>query len=226
MTPRERWLIALWPFVHAWLPSPPGRVLEIGCGPLGGFIPALRRGGYDAVGIDPEAPEAPGYHRIEFERYDTPQPADGAVACTSLHHVADPDDVLDRVQAVLRPGGGLVVVEWAWERFDQATAQWCFTRLAPPSLAAEPGWLHRRHEEWAASGQPWNVFLRTWAETEGLHQGREILRGLDVRFDRQMCSYGPYFFPDLADVSEADEQAAIDDRRIQATGIRYVGRLR
>jgi SAM-dependent methyltransferase len=226
MTPEERWLAAVWPFIHAWLPSPPGMVLEIGCGPLGGFVPALRRGGYDAVGIDPQAPEAPGYHRIEFEQYDVPQPADCVVACTSLHHVADPDDVLDRVSTALVPGGALVVVEWAWERFDEATAHWCFARLAPPSPAAEPGWLQRRRDEWVASGQPWSVYCRTWAENEGLHGGGEIVRGLDARFDRQLCSYGPYFFPDLADVSEADEQAAIDARQIQATGIRYAGRLR
>jgi hypothetical protein len=41
-----------------------------------------------------------------------------------------------------------------------------------------------------------------------------------------MCVFGPYFFGDLADMTEADEQAAIDARQIQATGIRYVGRRR
>jgi SAM-dependent methyltransferase len=143
MTPDERWLAAVWPFVRAGLPSPPAAVLEIGCGPLGGFVPALLRDGYDAVGVDPEAPEGPGYHRIEFEEYQSPRPVDGVVACTSLHHVADLGDALDRVGVVLVPDGALVVVEWAWERFDEATARWCFGRLAPPDSAAEPGWLHR-----------------------------------------------------------------------------------
>jgi hypothetical protein len=32
---------------------------------------------------------------------------------------------------LLVPGGVLVVVEWAWERFDEATARWCFARLTP-----------------------------------------------------------------------------------------------
>ena len=54
------------------------------------------------------------------------------MACTSLHHVADLGDVLDGVGAALAPDGALVVVEWAWERFDEATARWCFARLAPP----------------------------------------------------------------------------------------------
>jgi len=39
-------------------------VVDIGCGPLGGFVPMLRAKGYDAVGIDPRAPEEPHYRRV------------------------------------------------------------------------------------------------------------------------------------------------------------------
>lgn len=223
MTPDERWLAAVWQFVRAGVPSPPATVLEIGCGPLGGFVPALRRGGYDAIGVDPEAPEAPGYHRMEFEQYQSPQPVECVVACTSLHHVADHDDVLDRMHTALTPDGTVVVVEWAWERFDEATARWCFARLAPPAPATEPGWLHRRRDQWASSGQLWDAHCRAWATAEGLHTGQELIQGLDARFDRRLCRYGPYFFADLSDTTEADEQAAIDAGQIQATGIRYVG---
>lgn len=226
MTPDERWLAALWQFVRAGVPSPPATVLEIGCGPLGGFVPALRRDGYDSIGVDPEAPEAPGYHRMEFEQYQSPQRVECVVACTSLHHVADHDDVLDRVDTTLTPDGTVVVVEWAWERFDEATARWCFARLAPPAPATEPGWLHRRRDEWASSGQHWDAHCRAWATAEGLHTGQELMRALDARFDPRLCLYAPYFFADLSDTTEADEQAAIDAGQIQATGIRYVGRRR
>ena len=30
------WLAATWPFVRGQLPPPPGRVIELGCGPVGG----------------------------------------------------------------------------------------------------------------------------------------------------------------------------------------------
>jgi hypothetical protein len=53
---RERWLGALWPFVREWLPDAPARVVEIGCGSLGGFVPRLEQAGYEATGIDPKAP--------------------------------------------------------------------------------------------------------------------------------------------------------------------------
>ena len=75
MTSDERWLAAVWPFVRDRLPAPPGAVVEIGCGPLGGFVPMLRSAGYDATGVDPEAPDGPWYRQVEFERYELPGPA-------------------------------------------------------------------------------------------------------------------------------------------------------
>jgi SAM-dependent methyltransferase len=221
MTPNDPWLGAVWSFVRDQLPPAPVRVLEVGCGSLGGFVPALLDAGYHAVGVDPEVPEGPGYRQIEFERYKPPQPVDCVVASLSLHHVADLDAVMDRLGALLVPGGALVVVEWAWEQFDEATARWCFARLAPPDPGKEPGWLHKGQERWTASGQPWDDFLRSWATEEGLHPGEDIVRGLDARFHRQLYVEGPYFFPDLADTSEAEEQAAIDAGQIRAGGIRY-----
>ncbi len=224
MTPDERWLAAVWPFVRASLPAAPARVLEVGCGPLGGFVPVLHAAGYEATGVDPEAPQGPGYSRVEFERHDMPGPADAIVACTSLHHVADLGEVLDLASAALVPGGLLVVVEWARERFDEATARWCFGRLPRP--AGEPGWLHRRCAQWRDSGRPWDAYFCSWAEAEGLHAGQDVLRELDTRFDAEAITYGPYFFPDLTGISEADEQTAIDGGQIQANRIQYVGRRR
>ena len=135
MTPGERWLAATWPFVRSGLPAPPARVVDLGCGPLGGFVPMLRAGGYDAVGIDPQAPEEAHYQRIEFERADLPQQVDAVIASTSLHHVADPAQVIDRMTSTLIGGGAVVVVEWAWEKFDEQTAEWCFERLERQLLA-------------------------------------------------------------------------------------------
>lgn len=182
----------------------------------------MRGAGYDAVGIDPQAPEGPWYQRVEFEANAPPRPARAVVACTSLHHTADVRPVLDLANAALAAGGTIVVIEWARERFDQATAQWCFDRLPRPP--AQPGWLQERCDEWRASGQRWDVYCSAWARAEGLYAGQDIVRELDARFDRQMLSYGPYFFADLADVTEADEQTAIDAGHIQANRIVYVGR--
>jgi hypothetical protein len=196
----------------------------VGCGSLGGFVPSLLAGGYDAVGVDPEAPEGPAYHAMRFEEYESPQPIDCVVASVSLHHVADLDKVLDLVASALVSDGALVVVEWASERFDEATARWCFSRLAAPSPDSQPGWLQRHRDTWVTSQQPWDSYFSTWVSEEGLHPGNQIIGKLEDRFERRMQTVGPYFFPDLADTTEAEEQSAIDAKRIQATGIRFVGR--
>jgi len=186
-------------------------------------VPAARALGYAAEGVDPQAPDDSGYHRVEFEQYQPAERVEAVVACTSLHHVADLDPVLDHVRDTLRPGGVLVVVEWARECFDGATAEWCFARLASD---ADAGWLHRHRDQWRASGLPWPDYLASWATTEGLHTGEQILAGLDTRFERRLSGVSPYLFPDLADTTEADEQAAIDTGTIQAGGIRFVGQPR
>jgi tRNA-Thr(GGU) m(6)t(6)A37 methyltransferase TsaA len=218
-TAKQRWLSALWPFVQEHLPPAPSRVLEIGCGPTGGFVPAMREHGCDAVGVDPAAPSGPEYHQTEFENYRSTAAADAIVACTSLHHVSDLGRVLDRAAAALAPGGVLIVVEWAYERFDEATARWCFDRL--PNGGAE-GWLHSHRQLWLASGQPWHAYLDDWARREGLHTGPAIVQALRARFDTRLLTEAPYFFPDLHPIGETDEQAAADSGEIQATGIRYI----
>jgi SAM-dependent methyltransferase len=223
MEPEGPRLAAWWPFVSAHLPAPPARVLEIGCGPAGGFVPALRDAGFDAVGVDPHAPDGADYDQVEFERYVLAGPVEAVVACTSLHHVADLGAVLDQVVASLAPGGTLVVLEWAWERFDAPTAEWCFAHLEPLGAGDDPGWLHEHRARWAESGLSWGDYLRGWAAAEGLHTGCAQLAALSQRFATRLCAEAPYFFGDLAGFDEPAEQAAIDSGHIQPNGIRYVG---
>jgi SAM-dependent methyltransferase len=198
-------------------------IVEIGCGRLGGFVPKLRDGGYEAVGIDPSAPEGDNYRQLEFERTDLPPRVDGVVASVSLHHVGDPGEVLDKVGQTLAPTGSMIVVEWDWEVVDEATARWCFERLRPSDRES---WIQHRHDGWAASGQGWDEYLRGWAGHHGLHSARRLLRELDERFERVSCERGAYFFPELSGTSEADELDAIDAGQIRAARVDYVGRLR
>ena len=218
----EAWLAEAWSFVRTHIPAPPPqRVLEIGCGPFGGFVPMLRDQGHDAVGVDPCAPDGPQYAPVEFERYDPRQQVDVVIASTSLHHVADLDEVLDKIQAVLVPGGLVIVVEWAWERLDEATARWCFERLDPD---AEPGWLHARRDGWLESGQSWDGYFHAWVAGEGLHASERIRSGLEQRFQCIASEVGPYCFADLSHTTASDEQAAIDAGAIQAGATYFVGR--
>jgi SAM-dependent methyltransferase len=213
----------VWPVVRDGLPAPPANVVEIGCGPLGGFVPKLRSTGYRAVGVDPEVPDGEHYRQVEFEQADLVWAVDAVVASTSLHHVADPVRVLDRVTTTLARGGTLVVIEWHWEAFDEATAAWCFERLGPDEAA---GWLHRRRDEWVVSGTLWGEYVRAWADEERIHSAGTLIRLLDERFQRVHLAEGPYLFPGLARTTESDERAAIERGQIRATRVDYVGILR
>src|SRR5579859_1971256 len=53
-------------FVLDQLPPPPRRVLEVGCGSEGGLVDLLADAGYDTLGVDPHAPERPGFVRSEL----------------------------------------------------------------------------------------------------------------------------------------------------------------
>jgi SAM-dependent methyltransferase len=188
-----------------------------------GLRPDAAPSGYEAVGVDPDAPYGADYHRVEFEQADLSRHVDAVVASTSLHHVADPEAVMDQISDTLAPGGTVVIVEWDWNAFDEPTARWCFQRLASTE---RPGWLHRHRDEWAGSGRDWDAYLREWAQREGLHDVEGVLRSLNRRFEGLLVARGPYFFPDLAGTSDADERAAIDAGRIRANRIDYVGTRR
>jgi SAM-dependent methyltransferase len=218
VTAPERWLTAMWPVVRRALPDPPAAVVDLGCGSLGGFVPMLLADGYDATGVDPNAPDGAPYRQAEFEHAELPGTVDALVASTSLHHVADPAEVLDRITQVVRPGGLVVVLEWASERFDEQTARWCFERLG-----SEESWLQRMRDEWRESGLAWRNYFPRWLEGEHLHSGETLIRHLDERLDRRQLAYGPYFFAGLAAATEGDEIEAIASGEIQAGRIDYVG---
>jgi SAM-dependent methyltransferase len=139
-----------------------------------------------------------------FERYQSPHQVDTVIASTSLHHVSDLDQVLDRIATVLVPGGTVVVIEWAWERIDEATARWCFAR---PDTHAEPSWLTKHRDEWHPR-ESWAAYFTGWARDQGLHPSDEIQRALDQRFQRLLSADRPYYFPDLADTSESDDASS------------------
>src|SRR5687768_8088392 len=63
MTPAERWLATLWPLVRDRLPAPPARVVDFGCGPLGGFVPMRGAHGRPRRGVRHTHPGGGG-HRL------------------------------------------------------------------------------------------------------------------------------------------------------------------
>ena len=74
-------------FVLSHLPPAPARVLDVGCGDVGGVVPALVEAGYDAYGVDPRAPAGTRYSHGDFRDVDgglTTRSSPGASCTTSI----------------------------------------------------------------------------------------------------------------------------------------------
>ena len=130
-------------FVLGQIGNSPTRVLEVGCGE-GELALALARAGHSVTAIDPQAPEGPIFRRTRIEEFTDPAQFDNVVAILSLHHVEDLGMALSNMADLLRAGGTLIVVEFAWDRIDEATAEWALERLPVASLSEKHSWLGRR----------------------------------------------------------------------------------
>ena len=160
-------------FVLQALPPAPARVLEIGCGDLGGVVPALVEAGYDALGVDPRAPEGPRYRQCDFR--DVDGEFDAVVAGRVLHHLQPLDEALDRI-AALAPL--LVVDEFAWDIIDR--------RAAGRGTRRSTGSRRR-----LAQGPP---TLDEWRRQHpDLHPHDVLLDGLRARYDERTLEWVPYF---------------------------------
>jgi SAM-dependent methyltransferase len=215
-------------FVLGQVGTPPARVLEVGCGE-GKLACALARAGYSVTAIDPRAPEGPIFRRVGIEEFTDLGPFDYVVASLSLHHIENLGGALDKLADVLRTGGSLIVVEFGWDRIDEATAEWALERLPAASLSGKHSWLGRRCQEWARGSRvgtrgPAESYFAEWASEEGFHSSLLMRGELGRRFVERFFEWVPYLYPDLGkDTVEADESAAIEARAINATGSRYVG---
>jgi SAM-dependent methyltransferase len=200
-------------FVASSLPPVPARVLEVGCG-RGELARAVASIGYEVVAIDPDAPRGEPFVAVTLEEFDDPGPFDAVVTSRSLHHVTDLPGALDKIAALLRPRGLLIVNEHAWDRMDEATARWFLDRWSASDPDA-PGSLEE--------------FLEYWrADHAGLHGYEAMRRELDRRFAERFFAWTPYRHGELGDaVGEAEVRTLIEAGEIRATGFRYVGeRLR
>jgi len=165
-------------FVLQELPPAPARVLEIGCGDRGGVVPALVEAGYEALGVDPQAPAGERYLRQDFREIDGS--FDAVVAGRMLHHV-DPIEPAAGHIATLAP---LVLVnEFAWDLIDESLQRWYDAqpeKTGPPSVDE---W-RRRHP--------------------GLHPHGVVLAALRAHFVERTLEWVPYLQNWLGDVESPD----------------------
>ena len=200
-------------FAREHLPSPPARVLDVGCG-QGALTTALSVAGYDVLGIDPLAPTGEYFRRLKLEDLDPAESFDAIVAGFSLHHIRDLDAGLDKITGLLVSGGVLVVDEFGWDRLDETTLDWLYGQrraLAAAGHGDSPASVEQVREEWESSHL-------------GIHGYDVLRRELEARFEERAFMWVPFLHRSLGGVAtEVLEQALIDAGAIRPLGFRWAG---
>jgi len=196
-------------FVFDQLPPAPGRVLEIGCGREGGLVEQLVVRGYDALGVDPDAPEGDRFVRAEFQTLEGEW--DAVVAGRVLHHVNPLGESLGKLA---RQAPLLLVDEFAWNLID----------------AAAQDWYEGQHRMLRAAGaEPYGpASLDDWRlRHQGLHSDDVVLRALGAHYEEIAFERVPYMHRWLGGPSsEALEQSLVDAGMFPAIGYRWAGTSR
>ncbi len=181
-------------------------MLEVGCGREGGLVATLTAAGYDVLGVDPEAPDGPGFLRTLFQEVDGKY--DAVVAGRVLHHVYPLDEGIGKL-AGLAPL--LVVDEFAPNRIDPGARDW----------------YEGQHRMLAAAGAspPGPPDLGAWAERHpDLHSDDALLAALRARYDERVLERVPYLHRWLGGPSsEPLESTLVGAGAIPAIGYRWAG---
>lgn len=231
---------------YAWLagvlPLLPARLLDAGCGAgeVSGWLVGL---GYQVTAIDanPDAvarARAAGVPAVQADLADyADQPFDAVLMLLTMHHVHPLPHALDTVTRLLRPGGRLIVDEFAWDWADLATIRWfddiaailvaagaadpAAGPLSPVGTLAEGGqadWAGRwraRHTEHGRVCNPGDTMVRQVAERFGEVEVRRV-----PYLSRHLVSgrVHPAVFAELSRI----EHEHIADGTLTATGFRMI----
>jgi hypothetical protein len=196
-------------FVLEQLPPTPGRVLEVGCGREGGLVATLLDAGYDALGVDPDAPDGAHFLRGDFR--DVEGEYDAVVAGRVLHHVHPLDAGMAKL-ASLAPL--LVADEFSWDRIDADARDWYEGQYR--MLAA------------AGANPPGPPLLDEWRTRHtDLHAHGVLLEALRAHYDERVLEWVPYLHRWLGGPSsEPLERTLIGAGAFAAIGYRWVGTRR
>ena len=245
-------------YVEGCLPAD-SRILDAGCG-AGELALKLKDAGHRVTGLDVDAREVEKALALGVEARQADflhlegEPFDAIVFSFSLHHIFPLADALEQAGRLLVPGGLLLAEEFSWDEIDERTARWFYEMW---SLLETCGVLseeysaggehhgdhaHGGHAHGATPAKP-QTPLEEWMEEHHheppLHKGKEMLEGVERRFDLMSSERVPTLFADFAAALEPSqrgydvafkllelERGLIDGRAIVPLGLRIVAKKR
>lgn len=201
-------------FLSAQLPTPPARVLEVGCG-RGELARALADRGFDVTAIDPSAPDGAMFRRVGLEDFSDSRGFDAVVASVSLHHIDDLAGAVDKIASFLPRNGVLALEEFAKERLAGATARWYYHQRRALAEAGRDDTMPEDFDEWEQQSK---------AGHADIHTVSEIRVELERRFVERFFQWTPYLYSHrLDDALEPLECKLIAEGAIDGVGLWYVG---
>ncbi|NGN66830.1 class I SAM-dependent methyltransferase [Streptomyces sp. A7024] len=169
-------------FIEHSLPPAPARILDAGCGD-GALAARLIERGYavTAIDVDP-ALRSPLVRVADICTYED-EPFDAVIFSLSLHHVHSLERALERARALLKPGGRLIIDEFAHEAANDRIADAFF---------GTPGSLPR------------------WRERHGdYHTGRAMRAAIAARFTVDAARRVPYLHRYLEDETHRHTESVL-----------------
>ena len=194
--------------------EPPATLIEVGCG-RGEVARELIGRGFRVIALDsdPESVStavANGVHAIvaSWPEFDC-QAVDAVVFTRSLHHMEALGDAVRRAKELLRPGGVLLVEDFAYDSADQSTIDWFLEILESPearTLIVPTDQGHDLVTDLLKSSAP----LDTWAENHDhdLHTVDQMSAAIAREFGSLKKASVPYLYRYLVRVLPENPEAA------------------
>ncbi len=229
------------------------RILEVGCGT--GFMSLeLARMGHDVIGIDlnqkiirlamrtmetdpySKTRGSLRYEVADFNKWsDAPGTYDVVLFSRVLHDLPHPKNILFRACGLLKNGGRVVCLEYAYDRTDRRSATWLYQIRRALELI---GWYSSHLPENPKEGIDSIMNDALYRRREHINTFGEMRQPLEQRFVKERLSWHCYHcwdifsdmrIPDrkrenaLASLFKRMEQLLIDSGEIQPVLFRFVG---
>lgn len=225
-------------WVRAVLP-PRGalRILEVGCGP-GHLARRLLDGGAQVTAIDVDEEQARAARErgvaaivsdfLSFEGSGF----DALLFTRSLHHISPLAEAIDKMRALLQPGGLILADEFAHEEMNAVTAAWFWDLQAvleeAGALAPDAVRRHHHHDSPGRGADPPSADpLERWRDRHlhdpPLHHAAALIAALSAAFELRTQDRGPYlyrYFSERVDASDAGTRLFLRLRELERLRVR------